>query len=91
MKKHRNIPEEALFVHSKVTDNDRAIPVLPKDLVCLSHYLLQCVYEIVIIIIISDIRGFSWLTQGKSGEELQKKEEHLGWKWWAGHRLSLVD
>jgi len=38
-----------------------------------------------------DIRGFSWLTQGKSGEELQKKEEHLGWKWWAGHRLSLVD
>jgi hypothetical protein len=31
-----------------------------------------------------DIRGFSWLTQVKSGEKLKKKEELLEWKWWGG-------
>jgi hypothetical protein len=38
-----------------------------------------------------DIRGFLWLTNAKPVEELKKKEEHLGWKWWAGHRLALLD
>jgi len=42
-------------------------------------------------LVILDIRGFLWLTNAKSVAELKKKEEHLGWKWWAGHGLSLFD
>jgi hypothetical protein len=38
-----------------------------------------------------DIRGFLWLTHSKSVEDLKKRDELIGWKWWAGHRLSLFD
>jgi hypothetical protein len=38
-----------------------------------------------------DIPGFLWLTPADSVEESKKREELLGWKWWAGHLLFLFD
>jgi hypothetical protein len=69
---------------NKIMKNKKVSPVWIYSQYELTH-LSPSKKKKLVAIVKSDIRGFSWLTQAKSAEELKKKEEPLEWKGWAGH------